>query len=53
MSVRTSTWVSKTELTRYMRCPYAFYLLDRGLVTFEDTVTELQVRLIEQGVEFQ
>ena len=53
MSVRTSTWVSKTDLTRYLRCPYAFYLLDRGLVAFEDTVNEQQVRLIQEGVAFQ
>jgi CRISPR/Cas system-associated exonuclease Cas4 (RecB family) len=52
MSIRTSTWVSKTDLTRYLRCPYAFYLLDRGLVAFEDTVTEQQVRLIQEGIEF-
>jgi hypothetical protein len=53
MSVRTSTWVSKTDLTKYLRCPYAFYLLDRGFVTFEDnTITELQVRLIREGIEF-
>jgi predicted RecB family nuclease len=48
-----STWVSKTDVIRYLRCPYAFYLIDRGLVAFEDSVTEMQVRLIEQGVEFQ
>jgi len=41
MSVRKSTWVSKTDLTRFLRCPYAFYLLDRGLIAFDDTVTEL------------
>jgi len=53
MSLCRSTWVSKTDLATYLRCPYAFYLLDRGLVAPEDAVTELQVRLIDQGVEFQ
>jgi predicted RecB family nuclease len=53
MSMRTPNWVSKTDLTRYLRCPYAFYLLDRGLVAFEDTVNEQQARLIQEGVAFQ
>jgi predicted RecB family nuclease len=38
---------------RYLRCPYAFYLLDRGRVAFADTVNEQQARLIEEGVAFQ
>src|SRR5260370_8702196 len=53
MSLRTSNWVSKTELTRYLRWPYAFYLLDHGLVAFEDTVTQQQLGLIQNGVDFQ
>jgi predicted RecB family nuclease len=53
MSVRTKNWVSKTDLTRYLRCPYAFYLLDSGLVAFDDTVNEQQARLITEGVSFQ
>jgi predicted RecB family nuclease len=53
MSPRTPNWVSKTDLTRYLRCPYAFYLLDRGLIPFEDAVNEQQVRLIQEGILFQ
>jgi predicted RecB family nuclease len=53
MSGRTQNWVSKIDLTNYLRCPYAFYLLDRGLVRFKDTVTEQQARLIADGVNFQ
>jgi hypothetical protein len=26
---RISAWISKTDLTRFQRCPYALYLLDR------------------------
>jgi predicted RecB family nuclease len=52
MLVRTQNWVSKTDLTRYLRCPYAFYLLDRGLVAFEDTVNEQQAGLIAEGITF-
>jgi hypothetical protein len=50
---RSQQWVSKTDSTRYLRCPYAFYLLDRGLVGFNDTVNQEQVRLIAEGVAFQ
>jgi CRISPR/Cas system-associated exonuclease Cas4 (RecB family) len=50
--VRTQNWVSKTDLTRYLRCPYAFYVLDRGLVTFDETVNEHQARLIAGGINF-
>jgi predicted RecB family nuclease len=53
MRVRTEDWVSKTDLIRFLRCPYAFYLLDRGLISFPNTVDETQKRLIQQGVEFQ
>jgi predicted RecB family nuclease len=53
MSVHAENWVSKTDLTRYLRCPYAFYLLDRGLVAFEDTVSEQQARLVAEGINFQ
>jgi predicted RecB family nuclease len=49
----TRNWVSKTDLTRYLRCPYAFYLLDSGLVRFEETVSEPQIQRIEAGVAFQ
>lgn len=53
MSFRTARWISKTDLTRYLRCPYAFYLLDRGLIPFEAAVNEQQARLIRDGIEFQ
>jgi predicted RecB family nuclease len=53
MSVRTSNWVSKTDLLRYLRCPYAFYLVDSGQIAFEATINEQQVRRIEEGVQFQ
>jgi len=47
------SWVSKTDLIRFIRCPYGFYVLDKGLVDFEDTINEYQSTLIEQGVAFQ
>jgi predicted RecB family nuclease len=45
--------VSKTDLVRYVRCPYSWWLLDRGEITFEETVDEFQVQLIQEGVAFQ
>jgi predicted RecB family nuclease len=53
MSVRTASWVSKTDLTSYLRCPYAFYLLDRGLLRFDETITQHQIRMINEGIGFQ
>ena len=50
---RTSSWVSKTDLTRYLRCPYAFYVVDRGLIPQNIAVNEPQARLIQEGVAFQ
>ncbi len=47
------SWVSKTDLTRFLRCPYGFYVLDKGLIQFEDTIDEFQATLIRQGVDFQ
>jgi CRISPR/Cas system-associated exonuclease Cas4 (RecB family) len=52
VSVRRPDWVSKTDLTRYLRCPYAFHLLDRGLVPVKDTLSEPEARRIAEGVAF-
>ena len=30
-------WVSKTDMTSYLRCPYGFWQLDRGALTQNDT----------------
>lgn len=46
-------WVSKTDLIRYVRCPYSFWLLDRGEIAFADTVDDFQRRLLDEGREFQ
>ena len=47
------TWVSKTAMARFVRCPYAFWLVDSGQVRIEDTIDEFQVRLMTEGKEFQ
>lgn len=46
-------WVSKTQLTQYLRCPYTLWLLDRGLISFEETTSDLQRPLIQAGATFE
>lgn len=50
---RGSEWVSKTDLTGFVRCPYAWWLLDQGQISVNDTVSEFQYRLMIEGSEFQ
>jgi len=52
-SRRSRYWVTKTDLMRYLRCPYAFWLLDTGKLPFAQSVTPLQAGLIDAGVAFQ
>jgi hypothetical protein len=51
-ATRDRRWVSKTDVTRYVRCPYTWYLLDRGELDFSDTVDESQQQLIADGQAF-
>jgi predicted RecB family nuclease len=44
-------WVSKRDLTRFVRCPYSFWLLDSGEIAFEDTIDEVQAGLLQAGAE--
>lgn len=50
---RSRNWVSKTDLIRYVRCPYSFWLLDKGEIAFEDTIDEFTFQLLDEGAEFQ
>jgi predicted RecB family nuclease len=45
--------VSKTDLIRWLRCPYTWWLLERGEITLDDTLDEFQYRLIVAGNQFQ
>ncbi len=47
------SWVTKTDLTRYVRCPYAFWLLDKGLIRFDESISEVQAQLLQGGNEFE
>jgi predicted RecB family nuclease len=46
-------WVTKSDIARYYRCPYAFWLLDSGQITFEETVGQFQLSLMQAGTEYQ
>lgn len=52
VTTRDRRWVSKTDLTRYVRCPYTWCLLERGELEFDDTVDESQRQLIADGQAF-
>lgn len=50
---RGVTWVSKTHVTSFLRCPYAFYQVDSGALSPTDAIDALGERLIEEGLEFE
>jgi predicted RecB family nuclease len=50
---RTRDWVTKTDLTRYVGCPYAFWLLDQGQITPADFIDEAQRQRIVEGLAFE
>jgi|SRR5579875_817495 len=50
---RGPSWVSKTDVTSFLRCPYAFYQIDRGALAPSDAVDALGERLIDDGVAFE
>jgi predicted RecB family nuclease len=50
---RSLSWVSKSDLTSYLRCPYAFWLIDSGALAPEEAIDALGERLIEEGVSFE
>lgn len=51
--VLSRNWVSKSDVSRWVRCPYAFWLLYTEQIAFADTVTDFEFRLITEGNEFQ
>ena len=46
-------WVSKTDLSRFYRCPFAFWLLDTGQIAFPETVSAFQMSLIRADQDYQ
>jgi predicted RecB family nuclease len=49
---RNNEWVSKTDLTRYLRCPYSFWLLSTGQIRKSELVDDHVARLIAEGDRF-
>jgi predicted RecB family nuclease len=50
---RTRTWVSKSDLIRYLRCPYAFWMVDSGRLAPQLAIDQLGEQLIQEGVAFE
>ena len=50
---RGQEWVSKTDLIRCARCPYAFWLIDTGRVKASALLDEFTAQLIAEGVQFE
>lgn len=48
-----AAWVSKTDIIRYRRCSYAFWLDYVGEVSLDEPQGDLQEDLISQGDEFE
>lgn len=54
-AVRTAagTWVTKTNVTDYLRCPYAFWLLHTRVITREQLFGPVELARLESGVAFE
>ena len=49
---RDFTWVSKTDLAQFLRCPFAFWQIDRRAITPEAAFGPRDRELIEEGNAF-
>src|SRR5271157_4230068 len=50
---RGLAWVCKTDIMRFRRCPYAFWLVDRGIVDPEAVISPSAREAISQGIAFE
>jgi predicted RecB family nuclease len=50
---RGQSWVSKTDVTRYLRCPYAFPLTDSGQLAPSELLSPFEAQLAEDGIAFE
>jgi hypothetical protein len=50
---RSRDWVTKTDLTQYICCPYAFWLLDQGQINPADIIDESQGQRLLEGCAFE
>lgn len=45
--------MSKTDVVRYLCCPYAFWLVDSGKLSQAGLLSPFEERLTEDGVAFE
>lgn len=46
-------WVTKTNVTDYHRCPRAYWLIARGQITHEESISPYDLPQVDAGVEFE
>jgi predicted RecB family nuclease len=51
--VRDRSWVSKTNVTSYLRCSYAFWLVDSGRLDRAELLSPVEAQLARDGVAFE
>jgi predicted RecB family nuclease len=51
--VREQSWVSKTNVTSYLRCPYAFWLTDSGQLDRSELLSPFEAQLAADGIAFE
>ena len=51
--MRNQSWVSKTNITSYLRCPYAFWLTDSGQLDRAELLSPVEAQLAETGIAFE
>jgi predicted RecB family nuclease len=51
--VRNQSWVSKTNVTSYLRCPYAFWLTDSGQLDRVELLSPFEAQLADTGIAFE
>ena len=49
---RSQRWVSKTDLTSFLRCPYAWWQVDQGLLSLAEIFGPLDEKLLKEGSAF-
>lgn len=52
MGAARRSWVSKTDIARYARCPFGFWALEEGLVSEAEAFTPRERELLADGVAF-
>jgi len=53
MEAAGTTWVTKTNVTDYLRCPYSFWLLHSRAITRDQLFGPAERSLLDSGVQFE